>query len=72
MRGYSRILIFAIVATVLCLHSALAKTAKSPAIESGKLYLRVFQASASEPELFQLSYDSSVKSELKLTQNSKI
>lgn len=41
-------------------------------ISSGKLYLQVKQASTSSPEPFQVSYDSSLKSELKLSQSSKI
>lgn len=52
--------------------SSSAKTPKSPSIESGKLFLQIKQTPTSSPELFQLSYDSSVKSELKLTQSSLI
>lgn len=38
------------------------KATKTPSIESGKLYLQIYQTPNSEPELFQLSYDSSIKS----------
>ena len=41
-------------------------------LQSGKIYFRVKQTPSSSPELFQFNYDSSIKSELRLTQSSKI
>jgi hypothetical protein len=38
------------------------KATKTPSIESGKLYLQIYQTPNSEAELFQLSHDSSIKS----------
>ena len=41
-------------------------------LQSGKIYFQVRQTPSSSPELFQFNYDSSIKSELRLTQSSKI
>ena len=41
-------------------------------LQSGKIYFQVKQTPSSSPELFQFNYDSSIKSELRLTQSSKI
>lgn len=72
MIGTPRALVLLALVALLVLQPAVSKASKSPSIESGKLYLQVKQTPGSSPELFQLNYDSSVKSELKLTQSSKI
>lgn len=41
-------------------------------LQSGKIYFQVKQTPSSSPEPFQFSYDSSIKTEIKLTQSSKI